>query len=157
MLDCGSGMRLIVDESVICLEVAPFPSVDVLAANQRLPFQSAVFYAVLSLNVLEHVTDPFASAAELVRVLKPGGSLYCCAPFLQSEHGYPHHYFNATRSGLRQLFPADFEVVQDVVPRSGEPVWALHWFLSWYAAHLPEENRPNFLQLRIEDVLESVP
>jgi len=157
VLDCGSGMRPRVDDAVVCLEVAAFPSVDVLAVNQKLPFRSASFDAVLSLNVLEHVTDPFACASELVRVLKPGGKLYCCIPFLQPLHGYPHHYFNATRSGLRQLFPGDFEVLQHVVPRSGEPVWTLHWFLSWYAAHLPEDRRKAFLQLRVKDVLAKRP
>jgi SAM-dependent methyltransferase len=157
VLDCGSGMRPRVDEAVVCLEVAPFPSVDVLAVNQRLPFRSAAFEAVLSLNVLEHVTDPFACAAELVRVLKPGGRLYCCIPFLQPEHGYPHHYFNATRSGLRQLFPENFEVLQHVVPRSGEPLWTLHWFLSWYAAGLPEEKKQRFLQLRVKDIIDKPP
>lgn len=157
VLDCGAGLRPRVDAAVVCLEVIPLPSTDVLAVNQKLPFRNAVFDAVFSLNVLEHVTDPFASAAELVRVLKPGGTLYCCIPFLQPEHGYPHHYFNATRSGLKQLFPEDFEVLQHVVPGSGEPVWALHWFLSWYAQHLPAAESQTFLQLRIKDILEKPP
>ncbi len=152
VLDCGSGLRPTIDDTVICLDVEHFPSVDVLAVNQRLPFRSAVFDAVLSLNVLEHVTDPFACAAELVRVLKPGGTLYCCIPFLQPEHGYPHHYFNATRSGLRELFPKDLEVLQHVVPRSGEPVWTLEWFLSVYAAQLPSREKKRFLNLRMKDI-----
>jgi SAM-dependent methyltransferase len=157
VLDCGSGLRASVDETVICVEVAPLPTVDVLAANQRLPFRDAVFDAVLSLNVLEHVTDPFACAAELVRVLKPGGVLYCCVPFLQPEHGYPHHYFNATRAGLRQLFPKQMEPVRTFVPKSGEPVWTLNWFVSSYAAELPEEERQRFLNMRLRDVIHESP
>lgn len=154
VLDCGSGMRQRVDDAVVCLDVAPFPSVDILAVNQKLPFKNDVFDAVFSLNVLEHVSDPFASAGELVRVLKPGGTLYCCIPFLQPEHGYPHHYFNATRSGLRQLFPKDLEIVRHVVPGSGEPVWSLRWFLSWYAQQLPAAEKRRFLQLRLKDILD---
>jgi SAM-dependent methyltransferase len=153
VLDCGSGLRANVDETVICVEVTPLPTVDVLAVNQRLPFRDGVFDAVLSLNVLEHVTDPFACAAELVRVLKPGGVLYCCIPFLQPEHGYPHHYFNATRSGLRQLFRTKLEPVRIFVPRSGEPVWTLSWFLESYAAELPVEERQRFLNLRLWDLI----
>lgn len=153
VLDCGSGLRANVDETVICVEVAALPTVDVLAVNQRLPFRDAVFDAVLSLNVLEHVTDPFTCAAELVRVLKPGGVLYCCIPFLQPEHGYPHHYFNATRSGLRQLFAKNMEPVRTFVPQSGEPVWTLSWFVSSYAAELPEAERQRFLDLRLRDVV----
>ena len=155
VLDCGSGLRSTVDEAVICLEVVALPTVDVLGVNQKLPFQDSVFDAVLSLNVLEHVTDPFACAAELVRVLKPGGSLYCCIPFLQPEHGYPHHYFNVTRSGLKQLFPAGLELINHFVPRSGEPVWALQWFLSWYAQQLPAAERSTFYNLRIQEIIDS--
>ena len=157
VLDCGSGLRSSVDESVICLDVAAFPTTDVLGVNQRLPFRDGVFDAVLSLNVLEHVTDPFASASELVRVLKPGGKLYCCIPFLQPEHGYPHHYFNATRSGLRHLFPKNLELIRHFVPGSGEPVWSLQWFLSWYAAQLPFSEQQKFRALRFQDIIDAAP
>jgi SAM-dependent methyltransferase len=157
VLDCGSGLRASVDETVICVEVAALPTVDVLAVNQRLPFRDGVFDAVLSLNVLEHVTDPFACAAELVRVLKAGGVLYCCIPFLQPEHGYPHHYFNATRSGLAQLFAGRLQAERTFVPRSGEAVWTLNWFLASYAAELPEHERQRFLNMRIRDVVNASP
>jgi SAM-dependent methyltransferase len=151
VLDCGSGLRADIDETVVCLEVTPYPTVDVLAVNQRLPFRNEAFDAVLSLNVLEHVTDPFACAAELVRVLKPTGYLYCCIPFLQPEHGYPDHYFNATRSGLRQLFANRVQLVEHMVPGSGEPVWSLQRFVTQYASHLPPAERAKFLNLRIKD------
>jgi ubiquinone/menaquinone biosynthesis C-methylase UbiE/ribosomal protein S27AE len=157
VLDCGSGLRKSADETVICVDVIALPNVDVLAVNQKLPFADDVFDAVLSLNVLEHVTDPFACALELVRVLKPGGTLYCCIPFLQPEHGYPHHYFNATRAGLQQLFANRLVNVRHVVPRSGEPVWSLHWFLQWYAKELPEAVRGEFMKLRVEDILAKSP
>jgi SAM-dependent methyltransferase len=157
VLDCGSGLRANVEETVICVEVTPLPTVDVLAVNQRLPFRDNVFDAVLSLNVLEHVTDPFTCAAELVRVLKPGGVLYCCMPFLQPEHGYPHHYFNATRSGLRQLFPKQLESVRTFVPRSGEPIWTLSWFLECYAAELPPKERQSLLNMRVWDLIRTPP
>lgn len=155
VLDCGSGLRSNIDETVICLDLEPFPTVDVLGVNQKLPFCDAAFDAVLSLNVLEHVTDPFGSAAELVRVLKPGGTLYCCIPFLQPEHGFPEHYFNATRSGLRQLFRNGVELVNHFVPGSGEPIWALQWFLSLYTRELPAAERKGFLNLRFKDIVDT--
>ncbi len=157
VLDCGSGLRSSVDETVICLDVAAFPGIDVLGVNQRLPFQDAIFDAVLSLNVLEHVTDPFLCASELIRVLRPGGTLYCCIPFLQPEHGYPNHYFNATRSGLKLLFPPSVDLITHFVPGSGEPIWALQWFVSWYAKELPSNEREKFLDLRMRDLAGTLP
>jgi SAM-dependent methyltransferase len=157
VLDCGSGLRSEPHPAVVCLEVAAFPNVDVLGVNQSLPFQDSCFDAVLSLNVLEHVNDPFGCAAEIARVLKPGGSLYCCIPFLQPEHGYPEHYFNSTRSGMRRLFSPSLDLARQFVPRSGEPVFSLHWFLSSYSLALPPQERRSFLEMRVADLIAQPP
>jgi SAM-dependent methyltransferase len=157
VLDCGAGLRSEIDETVVTLEVVEYPGIDVVATNQSIPFQDEVFDAVLSLNVLEHVTDPFQSASELVRVLKPGGRIYCVVPFLQPEHGYPDHYFNMTRSGIRRLFPERMSVEQQIVPKSGHPIWTLHWFLSWYMEHLAGPAKEKFSNLRVSDLLRMQP
>ena len=99
VLDCGSGYKAVALPNVVQMEIVRYPHVDILGVNQLIPFQDASFDAVFSLDVLEHVNDPFTSASEITRVLKPGGVLYLDLPFLQAEHGYPHHYFNATRHG----------------------------------------------------------
>lgn len=96
VLDAGAGYRKLPYENVINLEIYDYPSTDVLATGDQLPFEECVFDAVLSLAVLEHVRDPFANAREIQRVLKPGGKVLAMVPFLQAEHGYPSHYFNAT-------------------------------------------------------------
>ncbi len=104
VLDAGSGFRSTIYEHVVNVEVVAYPSTDVLSVGEHLPFETASFDAALSLNVLEHVRDPFRCASELARVVRPGGRLYASAPFLQPYHGYPHHYYNMTASGLENLF-----------------------------------------------------
>ncbi len=130
-LDCGSGFKSESFDHVVQLEIVDYPNVDVRAVNQKLPFADSVFDVVFSANVLEHVDDPFLSAAEITRVLKPGGYAYVDIPFLQAEHGYPNHYFNATRQGLQRLFPT-LEPRAHQVPMSGHPIFTLRHIVDVY-------------------------
>jgi SAM-dependent methyltransferase len=45
-----------------------------------LPFADAAFHHVICSEVLEHIPDETAAAAELIRVLKPGGNLIISVP-----------------------------------------------------------------------------
>jgi SAM-dependent methyltransferase len=155
VLDAGSGFKSTVYEHVVNLEVVGYPSTDVLGAGEHLPFADASFDAVLSMNVLEHVRDPFRCAAEIARVVRPGGRLYANAPFLQPYHGYPHHYYNMTASGLENLFSGAFRVEQLEAPASAVPIWALNWFLTSYVAGLPAEVADRFRKLTVEELLKS--
>ena len=103
VLDMGSGNPTRGFYNVIHLDLFAFDQVDVVTDGQGLPFGDDVFDAILSEAVLEHVEDPIAYTRELARVLKPGGRVRLDAAFLQPYHGYPDHYFNMTRSGLRKV------------------------------------------------------
>lgn len=48
----------------------------VAAIGEQLPFADASFDIVLSDNVIDHAARPFGVLDEIVRVLKPGGTLY---------------------------------------------------------------------------------
>ncbi|WP_123647136.1 class I SAM-dependent methyltransferase [Lysobacter enzymogenes] len=152
VLDCGAGLRNVYYRNVVNCEIVAYDSTDVLAAAERLPFVDGCFDAVLSLNVLEHVKDPFQAARELLRVLKPGGRLMCVAPFLQPLHGYPHHYYNMTRQGLENLFaPLDERRVE--IYGAMRPIWSLQWFLSVYHAGLPEDQAARFASMTVAELL----
>jgi len=152
VLDAGSGFKSTVYEHVVNLEVVAYPSTDVLSVGEHLPFADASFDAALSLNVLEHVRDPFRCATELTRVVRPGGKLYASTPFLQPYHGYPHHYYNMTASGLENLFSGAFEIEQLGVPDEALPIWALSWFLNSYVAGLPVQAAEKFRKLTVEEL-----
>lgn len=151
-LDCGAGRREVQDESIVNMEIVDYASTDVLAVGQALPFADASFDLVLSLAVLEHVDDPFACAAELVRVVKPGGKIFCVVPFLQPEHGYPNHFFNMTRQGLAKLFDGKARILAHEVPTYGAPIYTLCWFVHEYLANLPPDARASFERLTIKDI-----
>jgi SAM-dependent methyltransferase len=152
ILDCGSGYRNATFPNVVQMDMLRHPSVDVLALNQRLPFATGSFDAVFSLDALEHTSDPLESALEICRVLRPGGYLYIDVPFLQSEHGYPYHYFNVTRAGVRQLF-SGLEVLSHHVPMSGRAIVMLHQLLERYRAGLAPEPRAAFSQMTVDEIL----
>lgn len=152
VLDCGSGYKSDSYPHVVQMEIVDYPNVDVLSVNQRLPFADSSFDAVFSLDVLEHVNDPFLSAGEICRVLRPGGYLYVDLPFLQSEHGYPNHFFNATRSGLRRLF-TELDVLSHHVPYSGRAIHTVYFMLTTFCAGLPPDEREQFSRLTVGEIV----
>ncbi|MBN1680943.1 MAG: class I SAM-dependent methyltransferase [Anaerolineae bacterium] len=62
-----------------------------VAAAEALPYRTGYFDVVLSNEVIEHVNDDHAAAAEMVRVLKPGGRIVVFCPnrwYPVEQHGH---------------------------------------------------------------------
>ena len=155
ILDCGCGLRNDYLENIVNFEIVPYESTDVVGLGESLPFIDNCFDAVLSLNVLEHVKNPFQCAAEISRVLKPGGRLYCVAAFLQPVHAFPDHYFNMTKEGMKLLFEKHLKIDEQKIIHSGLPIFSLTWILQQWVLALPEKARKSFLSKRISDFMES--
>lgn len=153
ILDCGCGLRSNYLENVVNYEIVPYVTTDILGVAEELPFKDNCFDAVFSLNVLEHVKDPFKSAKEISRVLKEGGILYCVVPFLQPVHGYPSHYYNMTASGLKNLFTEDLKITKQFVYKSGLPIHSLKWFLESWAEGLDGKIKESFLNMPVKEFL----
>ena len=155
VLDCGAGRRATYFENVVNYEIVDYETTDVIGVGECLPFKDGSFDAVISVAVLEHVRDPFTCAAEIVRVLKPGGKLLCCVPFLAPVHGYPHHYYNMTPQGLRALFERKLQIDDQKVIDSILPIWSLTWIVKSWADGLHGSTREQFLSTTLRDLLAS--
>jgi SAM-dependent methyltransferase len=156
-LDVGAGLRRVYRRNVVNAEIAALPSTDVLCFGDRLPFDEATFDGAICLSVLEHVPDPWHTAAEVLRVVKSGGTVVVDWPFLQPVHGYPHHYFNATEQGARETFERLGAKVRSSVAPHLHPIFTLHWLLQEWDAGLTGAERETFRRMTVADILAEPP
>lgn len=68
-----------------------------------IPFPDGEFDHVLCVEVLEHVQNPEALLAEILRVLRQGGTLVMTVPWSARLHHLPHDYGRFSRFGLIRL------------------------------------------------------
>jgi SAM-dependent methyltransferase len=155
ILDCGAGFRDTYYENVVNYDIADYLSTDVIGVAEKLPFADSAFDAVFSFAVLEHVKFPFEAAAEICRVLKPGGRLAACVPFLQPLHGFPNHYFNMSHMGLKTLFEDNIQIERQFVNEGMTPIWTLTWILRSWADGLSGSTREMFLGKKIGELIGS--
>ncbi len=92
-------------------DLAPGDNVDVVVdlsappAQVAAAFGGATFDTLFCISVLEHVAGVFAAAANLERLLRPGGALFLSVPFVFRHHGYPDDFWRFTPGAVAHLFP----------------------------------------------------
>lgn len=88
---------------VVGVDMTAGPGVDIVADLEldRLP---ETFAHIECMSVLEHCRRPWLMAANLQRMLEPGGTLFITVPFIWRVHGYPDDYWRFTVSGVKSLF-----------------------------------------------------
>lgn len=87
------------------LDIVPGPNVDVVAADPfDWPLISGSFDVVISGSTMEHVTAIWRWVPELVRVLRPGGTLIIITHWQFVEHRYPVDCWRIMPDGMRYLF-----------------------------------------------------
>jgi SAM-dependent methyltransferase len=154
VLDCGAGLRSTYFSNVVNYEIVPYYSTDISGIGEKLPFLNGTFDAVISIAVLEHVKDPFKCASEIARVLKPGGTLVSAVPFLHEYHGFPHHYYNMTLKGHKNLYDNCIDIQKIHIPPSMWPIRGLQRFLRIYWTDLDRSARKEFEKLSVKTILE---
>lgn len=154
VLNLSAGGTAAWSPRVVEVEAAIFRNTDVLADVHRLPFADGAFAAVLALNAFEHYRDPRQAAAEIARVLSPGGRLFIHTAFLQPLHEPPWHFYNATRYGVLEWF-GDFETESVGVSANFNPVHTVAWIAAeterMVRAHLPPAEARRLLDTSLAD------
>lgn len=93
-------------EDVVGVDMLAGPGVDrVLNLEEKLPSDLGRFAHVECMSVLEHSKRPWLMAANIERLLKPGGTIYVTVPLCWRVHAYPDDYWRMTPSALQSIFP----------------------------------------------------
>jgi SAM-dependent methyltransferase/uncharacterized protein YbaR (Trm112 family) len=120
---CPRGMEvwsadISTDNPTKALHRYPFDNHFAVVADAfHLPFREYTFDVVLAVEIIEHVPDPAAFVAALLRVLRPGGQLIITTPYREQiqyslcvhcNHPTPHnaHLHSFDEQALRRLLPA---------------------------------------------------
>jgi SAM-dependent methyltransferase len=153
-LDVGCGRRSRIEPNCLYLEVYRSSSADIVMEPAcRYPIASNSLDGVGCFAVLEHVPRPWEAAAEFHRMLKPRGRIYIDWPFLQPVHGYPSHFYNATREGVRAMFADAFDIQQLDTHSYQTPDHTLSWILrSATEALAGTEVGDRLLEMRVGDL-----
>lgn len=137
ILSIGCGNRSLPDNSeffrstVVYVDIAVEPIVNVQADAHVLPFDDGSFDGVVSLAMLEHVRRSELVVSEIYRVLRPGGLVYAEVPFMQGFHARPHDFRRFTAPGMRVLFDKFKEIDLGACVGPGS---AMAWMLRQYLA-----------------------
>lgn len=155
VLDAGSGREheqhlrkelLATGATLHTCDFCEGPGVDFVADVTHLPFEDGTYDIVLSMQVLEHVTDPQKVVQEMARVLKPGGQLFLTTPQSSPLHNLPWNFFNFTNLGLRLLYDkAGLEVTKEV-PQGGYYI-LLAFQLNWFVREVERTRLPSVVKV----------
>lgn len=155
-MDLGCGRRAVTLDNVLYVEVYPSVSADLIVEPIcRYPIRDGALSGIGCFAVLEHTRQPWLVVQEMRRMLKPGGQVFIDWPFLQPVHGYPSHFFNATREGLTSIFEDEgFKVDLAFTGAHQTAAYTIQWILSRFAHHLSDpELRHEFAQMTVSDMV----
>jgi SAM-dependent methyltransferase len=141
LLNVGGGNRplpashvpKVVSDNTHFLDIRQTAMSTVVADALSLPLADGSYWGLISLAMLEHVSDSGRAVAEMHRVLRSGALIYCEVPFIQVFHAAPYDYRRFTTAGLATLFK-DFELIEIGV--CAGPSSAFSWVARSYLAGL---------------------
>jgi SAM-dependent methyltransferase len=138
------------------VEVYPSRSADLIVAPDcTYPIRDGSLDGIGCFAVLEHTRKPWLVVQEMHRMLKPGGQVWIDWPFLQPVHGYPSHFFNATREGLTSVFEdAGFRIDSAETLINQTPAYTIWWILAVMAMRIEDPDlRAEFEGMTVKELV----
>lgn len=106
--DVNGTYRPIVEDimgwTYIGIDIEDGPNVDKIVDPYEFNFHDSTFDVVISGSTMEHVRAPWIWIKELVRVLKPGGTLIIYTHHTFPYHEYPVDCWRVFPTGMEALF-----------------------------------------------------
>jgi SAM-dependent methyltransferase len=129
----GDGLGdLYTDPTVdlVSFDIYSSSAVQFVGDGHAIPLTDESIDGVVIQAVLEHVLEPTVVAAEIERVLRPGGMVYADTPFLQQVHEGPYDFTRFTESGHRYLFRRFERIDSGAVAGAGTALlWSVDYFV----------------------------
>jgi SAM-dependent methyltransferase len=118
--------------------------VDIYYDGSQLPIATESADLVLCCEVLEHTSNPKTLLQEILRILRPGGTLVLTVPFAWGEHEQPFDEQRWTWYGLRHLL-ADTGYSNCDIERVGHHIETIFQLLAAYVHQriLPKQKLAN--------------
>lgn len=114
---------------------------DYLCDGSNIPVKNNSFNVVICSEMLEHVREPTLILNEAYRILKPGGVLLICVPFLIGIHTDPYDYGRYTdyywRTVLKEI---GFDRI--IIEKQGLYYSVLMDMLKLYTYQMRKEKKP---------------
>ena len=147
VLDFGAGntQKEYLKPNICYLDVQQYQYTDIVCSTLKLPFIDNCFDGIISHAVFEHLPNPFITAKELYRILKPGGLIFIDTAFLQPLHADPSHYFNMTVHGLRQIL-SDFEEINSGIFPHHYPSYSMMMLIQTIWPYIQQKEWQNRLE-----------
>lgn len=137
LIDVGSGdspYRYVFDhDQYVGLDRLPRGRDALLATADAgaLPVASGVADGVLCTEVIEHVPDERALAAELARIAAPGATLVLSSPFVHGLHEQPYDFRRLTSIGLLSTLERAGWTVESISAIGGPVVVSVDGLVRW--------------------------
>lgn len=118
--------------------------------NEKIDLPDEFADTVISLSVIEHLSEPQVFLNESYRILKSGGYLILQAPFQWWVHEAPYDYFRYTPYGFKYMLEKAGFVDITIEPQSG---FFTMWLLKFNYFTLRFIRGPKPIRFMIESIL----